>query len=65
MDERVKLEREVYRLTQIIGESSSAIEAGSASEADKARLRQAVELRAEVQRRLDNLTAALPGESRN
>ena len=63
MNERVKLEREVYRLTQLIGESSSALEAGSTSEALKAKLEGAVELRAEVLRRLENLTASLPEES--
>ena len=63
MNERVKLEREVYRLTQLIGESSTALEAGSPSEALKAKLEGAVELRTEVLRRLENLTASLPEES--
>jgi hypothetical protein len=63
MNERVNLEREVYCLTQVIGESSSALEAGSTSEAHKAQLRRAIELRAEVLRRLENLTASPPEAS--
>jgi hypothetical protein len=62
MDERVRLEREVYRLTQLIGESSSALQAGSTPEAHQAELRRAVELRADVLRRLEKLTASLPEE---
>jgi hypothetical protein len=63
MNERVTLEREVYRLTQLIGESSDALEAGSTSEAHKVKLQRAVELRAEVLRRLETLTASLRDES--
>ena len=63
MDERVKLEREVYRLTQLIGESSSALQASSTSELHQAKLRRAVELRADVLKRLEKLTACLPEEN--
>jgi hypothetical protein len=61
--ERVRLEREVYRLTQLVAECSSAIEAGATSEADQAKLRRAVEERADVLSRLEKLVASLPEES--
>ena len=63
MDERVRLEREVYRLTQLIGENSSALPVGSTPEVHYAELRRAIELRADVLRRLEKLTASLPEES--
>jgi len=63
LSERVRLEREVYRLTQLVLECSSAIEGGATSEADQAKLRRAVEERADVLRRLEKLVASLPEES--
>ena len=63
LSERVRLEREVYRLTQLVAECSSAIEAGTTSQADKAKLQRAVEERAEVLMRLGKLVASLPAES--
>jgi hypothetical protein len=53
----------VYRLTQLVAECSSAIEAGATSEADHAKLRRAVEERADVLSRLEKLVAFLPEES--
>ena len=38
MSERVRLEREVYRLTELIGASSSALQAQPTSETSKANL---------------------------
>jgi hypothetical protein len=52
----------VYRLTQLVLECSSAIEGGATSEA-QAKLRRAVEERADVLRRLEKLVASLPEES--
>ena len=56
--ERVKLEREVYRLTQLIAASSSTLQSGSNAEAQKAHLKRAVALRADVLRRLEKLVAS-------
>jgi hypothetical protein len=61
MSERVRLEREVYRLTQLIGASSSALQAQPTSETHKANLARAVELRADVLRRLETLVSC-PGQ---
>jgi hypothetical protein len=58
--ERVRLEKEIYRLTQIVGEKSSALEAGCESHADKADLQRALELRAQIQERLRELVESLP-----
>jgi hypothetical protein len=58
--ERVKLEREVYRLTQVIAASSSTLPSGANAEAQKADLKRAVALRADVLRRLEKLAAAVP-----
>jgi pimeloyl-ACP methyl ester carboxylesterase len=51
--ERVVLEREVYRLTQLIAAGSSALQTGSASEEERTSLQRAVELRADVLQRLE------------
>ena len=53
--ERVVLEREVYRLTQLIAAGSSALQTGSGSEEERANLQRAVELRADVLGRLEKL----------
>ena len=58
--ERVVLEREVYRLTQLIAAGSSALQTGSASEEERANVERAVELRADVLRRLEKVVPAAP-----
>jgi hypothetical protein len=63
MTGRVKLEKEIYRLTQIVGEKSSALEVGCATEADNAELQRALELRVQAQERLQELAASLPQET--
>jgi hypothetical protein len=58
--ERVKLEREVYRLTQLIAASCSTLQSGPNAEAQKADLKRAVALRADALRRLETLVASDP-----
>lgn len=65
MTELENLERRIYELTQFIGADSRALRSAFTSQADKAHLRRAVDLRAEQRRRLRGLLASLPRSEQN